>query len=279
MEMAICSFSTLLREAEQKNCAIGAFNVGSMEMLMGVLAAAEETRTPVILQIAEKRLRHSPLELMGPMMVSAARAAKVPVAVHLDHGSTPAVLRQAMDMGFTSVMFDGSALPLAENVAQTRALADEAHARGVEVEAEIGVLGGSEGGPERRSVCTDPEEAEKLAKESGCDALAVAIGNAHGHYKGVPKLRFDVLEDIRARVGVPLVLHGGTGIPAEDFRRAISLGVRKINIATANFDALTAGAARLLHEREDADYFALNEAMVQGVKENALRHLSIFQNR
>lgn len=279
MEMAICSFSTLLREAEKKDCAVGAFNVGSMEMLMGVLAAAEETGTPIILQIAEKRLRHSPLELMGPMMVSAARAAKVPVAVHLDHGSTLSVLRQAMDMGFTSVMFDGSALPLAENIAQTRALADEAHARGVEVEAEIGVLGGSEGGPEQRSVCTDPEEAERLAKESGCDALAVAIGNAHGHYKGVPKLRFDVLEDIRTRVGVPLVLHGGTGIPAEDFRRAISLGVRKINIATANFDALTSGAARLLREREDADYFALNEAMVQGVKENALRHLSIFQNR
>lgn len=277
--MAVCSFSALLREAEKKNCAVGAFNVGSMEMLMGVLAAAEETGTPMILQIAEKRLRHSPLELMGPMMVSAARAAKVPVAVHLDHGSTPAVLRQAMDMGFTSVMFDGSALPLAENIAETRALADEAHARGVEVEAEIGVLGGSEGGPEQRSVCTDPKEAEKLAAESGCDALAVAIGNSHGHYKGVPKLRFDVLEDIRARVGVPLVLHGGTGIPAGDFRRAISLGVRKINIATANFDALTAGAARLLHEREDADYFALNEAMVQSVKENALRHLSIFQNR
>lgn len=277
--MAICSFSTLLKEAEERNRAAGAFNVGSMEMLMGVLAAAEERETPVILQIAEKRLRHSPLELMGPMMVSAARAARIPVAVHLDHGSTPAVLRQAMDMGFTSVMFDGSALPLAENIKETRALADEAHARGVEVEAEIGVLGGSEGGPEQRSVCTDPEEAERLASASGCDALAVAIGNAHGHYKGVPKLRFDVLEDIRRRVGVPLVLHGGTGIPAEDFRRAISLGVRKINIATANFDALTSGAARLLHEREDADYFALNEAMVQSVKENALRHLSIFQNR
>ena len=247
---------------------VGAFNTGSMEMTMGIIQAAEEMGRPILLQIAEKRLRHSPLHLMGPLMVSAAKKARIRVAVQLDHGENQAVIAQALALGFTGLMFDGSHLSLGENIAQTQAV--RALAPGIWLEGEIGVLSGSEGGPEAEALHSDPAQAEAYAKQSGCDCLAVSIGNAHGHYKGKPRLSFAILEDIRRRLpDTPLVLHGGTGIPKEDLHRAASFGICKVNIATASFDALRQGAASL----DGGDYFALNEAMVQGVYESTLRQL------
>jgi fructose-bisphosphate aldolase class II len=277
--MGICPMKNMLPDARADGRAVGAFNVGSMEMLMDVVAAAEDMNTPIVLQIAEKRLRHSPLHLMGPMMVSAARAAKVDIAVQFDHGESMDLIRAAVELGFSSVMFDGSGLALRENVRQTSELAAWLAERGVSLEAEIGVLGGSEGGGEKRAVYTDPEEAALMAEKSGCNALAVAIGNAHGHYKGKPKLNFDVLEKIRALTGIPLVLHGGSGIPPEDFRKAIRMGVCKINIGTANFDATVSGAREYLAQREEPDYFKMNECMVESVRKTALEHIQIFTNR
>lgn len=275
--MPICPVAEMLNAARQEKSAVGAFNVGNMEMLIGVIKAAEESGKSVILQIAEKRTRHSPFALMGPMMVNAAKESKACLAIHLDHGGTPEVLRQAMDCGFNSIMFDGSHLPLAENIRQTAVLAKEARTRGVDLEAEIGVLGGNEGGGNMREVCTDPVEAAAMGEKSGCASLAVAIGNAHGHYAGKPKLNFRVLEDISHRVHVPLVLHGGTGIPDKDFRKAISLGVSKINIATAIFDATVAGVAVAL-TREAATYFDLNEKVVEAVYAAVRHHIDIFSN-
>lgn len=275
--MPICPVAEMLEATRQEKNALGAFNVGNMEMLLGVIKAAEETGKPAILQIAEKRLRHSPLALMGPMMVNAAKESKACLAIHLDHGETPDTLRQAMDCGFNSIMFDGSHLPLAENIRQTAVLAKEARARGVDLEAEIGVLGGNEGGGNMREVCTDPAEAATMGEKSGCVSLAVAIGNAHGHYAGKPKLNFQVLREISRRVHVPLVLHGGTGIPDEDFRKAISLGVCKINIATAIFDATVAGVAAAL-ARGTATYFDLNEKVVEAVYAATRHHIEIFSN-
>jgi fructose-bisphosphate aldolase class II len=268
----------LLLDARTDGRALGAFNVGSMEMLMGIVAAANEMNTPIVLQIAEKRLRHSPLHLMGPMMVSAAGAAKVDMAVQLDHGTSMDLIRAAVELGFTSIMFDGSSLAVPENIRRTAELATWLADKAVNLEAEIGVLGGSEGDPEQRAIYTDPAEAARMAEKSGCDALAVAIGNAHGHYQGKPKLNFAVLEKIRARTDIPLVLHGGSGIPSEDFRKAIRIGICKINIATANFDATVSGAQEYLARQESPDYFGMNEFIVESVRRTAAEHIQIFNN-
>ena len=278
--MSLCNMKELLSAVKGTNLAVGSFSVGSMEMVMGAVRAAEETGTPIILQVAEVRLPYSPLALLGPMMVGAARAARVPVAVHLDHGLTQEVLRQALELGFTSVMFDGSKLPLEENIRRTKEAAALAASYGASVEAELGRVGGSEDGTEKNAcVCTDPAEAERFQQETGVDALAVAIGNAHGNYRAAPQLRFDVLAQVAARVEAPLVLHGGTGITPADFQRCAENGICKINIATASFDALTAGAARYLkQEGEAAGFFGLTAAMEQAVYENVLRHIHIFNH-
>lgn len=268
---------SLLEKAKNNHKGVGAFSVGNMEMVKGALQAAEELDTPVILQIAEVRLKHSPLSLMGPMMVQAAREAKVDVAVHLDHGLTMEVVRKALELGFTSVMFDSSAYPFEENMARTREVVRIAGKYGATVEAELGLVGGSEDGSCDHGIrCTDPEDAERFCENTGIDVLAVAIGNAHGNYPVAPKLAFDVLEEIHEKTGIPLVLHGGSGISDEDFQKAISLGIVKVNIATASFQKLTQRAEEYLKSEGAHNYFALNEAMVRGTYENVKHHINVF---
>lgn len=275
--MGLVKMKDLLDQASEQNRAVGAFSVGNLEMIKGAIKAAEEMNTPIILQIAEVRLPHSPLSFMGPMMVEAARNAKVEIAVHLDHGKTIGVLRQALEYGFTSVMMDGSTLPFDENINKTLEAARLAKEYGATVEAELGLVGGSEDGSTDEGIrCTNPEDAKVFCEKTGVDALAVAIGNAHGNYPVAPRLAFDVLKAIDEKTGVPLVLHGGTGITPEDFRKAVGLGIRKINIATASFDSLTREAEKYLKSEGRHDYFGLNEAMVQGVYENVKQHIKIF---
>ncbi len=241
--MGLVKMKDLLNQASEQNRAVGAFSVGNLEMIKGAVKAAEEMNTPIILQIAEVRLPHSPLSLMGPMMVEAARNAKVEIAVHLDHGKTIGVLRQALDYGFTSVMMDGSTLPFEENINKTLEAARLAKEYGATVEAELGLVGGSEDGSTDEGIrCTNPEDAKVFCEKTD----------------------------------VPLVLHGGTGITPEDFRKAVGLGIRKINIATASFDSLTREAEKYLKSEGRHDYFGLNEAMVQGVYENVKQHIRIF---
>lgn len=275
--MALVPMKTLLARAAEQNIGCGAFSVGNLEMVKGAIRAAEETKTPIILQIAEVRLGHSPLHLMGPMMIGAAKAAKVDVAVHLDHGLTLETVQQALELGFTSVMLDASTLPFAENREKTRRVVELAKAYGATVEAELGLVGGSEDGSSDHGIrCTDPDDAKIFAETTGIDALAVAIGNAHGNYPVAPTLAFDVLEQIQQKVAVPLVLHGGSGITDRDFQRAISLGVRKVNIATASFNALTQKAEEYLQSPGKHNFFDLNQAMVQGTYENVKRHIGVF---
>ncbi|HCD43236.1 MAG TPA: fructose-bisphosphate aldolase [Lachnoclostridium sp.] len=276
--MGLVKMKELLNQASERNWAVGAFSVGNLEMVKGAVKAAEDMNTSIILQIAEVRLPHSPLTLMGPMMVEAAKNAKVDIAVHLDHGKTIQVLRQALDYGFTSVMMDGSTLPFEENMAKTLEAVNLAREYGATVEAELGLVGGSEDGSTDEGIrCTNPDDARTFCERTGVDALAVAIGNAHGNYPVAPRLAFDVLGAIDQKTNVPLVLHGGTGITPEDFRKAIGLGIRKINIATASFDSLTKEAAKYLESEGKHDYFGLNEAMVRGVYENVKQHIRIFQ--
>lgn len=275
--MALVKMKDLLRRAEEKNIGCGAFSVGNMEMVRGAIRAAEELDTPIILQIAEVRLKNSPLHLMGPMMVQAAKEAKVDVAVHLDHGLTFETVDKALELGFTSVMLDASTLPFEENIARVKVAVEKARKYGATVEAELGLVGGSEDGSCDHGIrCTDPDDAVVYARETGIDALAVAIGNAHGNYPVAPTLAFDVLEKIHEKVDIPLVLHGGSGITDKDFQRAISLGIRKVNIATASFNSLTAHVEKYMESTDKHNFFDLNEAMVQGTYENVKRHILVF---
>ena len=275
--MALVKMKDLLRRAEEKNIGCGAFSVGNMEMVRGAIRAAEELDTPIILQIAEVRLKNSPLHLMGPMMVQAAKEAKVDVAVHLDHGLTFETVDKALELGFTSVMLDASTLPFEENIARVKAVVEKARKYGATVEAELGLVGGREDGSCDHGIrCTDPDDAVVYARETGIDALAVAIGNAHGNYPVAPTLAFDVLEKIHEKVDIPLVLHGGSGITDKDFQRAISLGIRKVNIATASFNSLTAHVEKYMESTDKHNFFDLNEAMVQGTYENVKKHILVF---
>ncbi len=278
--MSLVAMKKLLADAKENNYAVGAFSVGNMEMVMGAIKAAEDSNTPIILQIAEKRLMNSPLELMAPMMVSAAKNATVDIAVHLDHGLTLNCIKRALDFGFTSVMLDCSLMVLSENIVRTKEVVELAKEYGATVEAELGVVGGNEGDNEEHIIaCTNPDTAKYFCEKTGVDALAVAIGNAHGNYPVLPELRFDILEEINKRVDVPLVLHGGTGITDEMFRRAISLGIRKINIATASFDALAKNAKEYCLQSDKVDYFVLSDKMVNGVYNNVYKHIGVFNNK
>ncbi len=267
----------LLKDAQNGNYAVGSFSVANMEMVLGVLKAAEELNAPVILQIAEVRLKQSPLELIGPLMVAAAENAKTPVAVHFDHGKTEEKIGLALELGFTSVMFDGSHLPLDENIAQTKKIMAMAQDYDAAVEAEIGCVGGSEDGSEDIAInCTKPDDAVRFVNETGVDALAIAIGNAHGNYKSTPKLRFDILEKCAELVDTPLVLHGGTGISPEDFVKCSKTGIKKINIATATFDMVEKTVHTCYNNDEIKGYYDLQGAEVQGAYENAKKHILIF---
>lgn len=268
--MALVNMRTLLSQAEKGSWAVGSFSVANMECIEGVIAAAEACRAPIIMQIAEARLPYSPLYLIGPMMIAAAGHARVPVAVHLDHGKTLECIQEALDLGFTSVMFDGSALSMEENMLATRRVIELARPRGATVEAEIGVIGKTESGEDRTAVCASPEESLRFLKETGVDALAVAIGNAHGIYVGAPQLRFDILEAIRRESKAPLVLHGGTGISDEDFRRCVKNGIRKINIATATHIAAFEAA------QGARNYYDMSDRMEEAAYQVAKRHIGVF---
>ena len=275
--MSLVNMKQLIADAGAAGVGVGAFNVGNMEMIMGVVKAAEQTNTPVIMQIAEGRLPYSPLHIIGPAMVAAAKAADVDIAVHLDHGRTEKTIRQALELGFTSVMFDGSSLPYEENVARTQQVVSWAREYGAAVECEIGVVGGNEGDGEHVMQYTDPMDAARFSRESGADAMAVAIGNAHGVYTVEPVLRFDILKQIADVSKLPLVLHGGSGITDADFQQAIRCGIRKVNIATASFmNAMAYTQAYLGGAAEKPDYFGMSEAMVRGTCENVKRHIGVF---
>ncbi len=271
------NMKTLLDKARLGSWAVGSFSVSNMEMVLGILKAAEETQSPVILQIAEVRLKQSPLEIIGPLMVAAAKNAKVPVAVHFDHGLSIEKIKQALEIGFTSVMFDGSHLPLEENIEKTKQTVALAKQYGAAVEAEIGCVGGSEDGSEDIATnCTSPAQAVEFVEKTNVDALAIAIGNAHGNYKETPHLRFDILEEIKTKVDVPLVLHGGTGILPEEFIRCRENGIKKINIATATFDSVQQSVKQAYADDTIKGYYDLQAAEVEGAYTNAMKHIEIF---
>ena len=280
--MPLLDMKSLLEKAKKEKYGVGAFSIANMEMIMGTIKAAEELNSPIILQIAEVRLNYSPLYLIGPMMIEAAKKAKVPVAVHLDHGMTLEVIKEALELGFTSVMIDGSQYPLEENIEITKKVMEQAKLYGATVEAEIGRVGGSEDGKENHGIVhTDVAEAEKFYKKTSVNALAVAIGNAHGVYKGEPKLNFEILDKINKIIDIPLVLHGGSGISEKDFRHCIDLGIHKINVATSTFNSVEKSVREMYSgdEKVKQDYFKLHAAEIQGAYENVKMHIEIFNSK
>ncbi|MCR5153388.1 MAG: class II aldolase [Lachnospiraceae bacterium] len=274
--MALVKMKELLLDAEKRNYGVGAFSVANMEMVMGAIKAAEELDSPVILQVAQVRLPYSPLEIFAPMMVAAAEKAEVPIAVHFDHGTSYECIKESLDLGFTSVMIDASTKPIEENIKLTSQVVELAARYGATVEAEVGQLGMTEDGKgSAMAIYSDPLEVKELYEKARPDAIALSIGNAHGIYKEEPKLNFEVLRKSREAAGVPLVLHGGSGISDEDFKKCIEGGIRKINVATATFMAVEA-AARKYSESEKRDYFNLSNMMVLGAYENIKKHILVF---
>ena len=225
----------ILDDANKNGYAVGAFNVVNMEMLQAVVTAAEEEKSPVFVQTTEGALSYAGYEYLSAMVTYAANSVSVPVAFHLDHGGSYKTVMNCLRNGWSSVMIDGSHLSLEDNIALTAKVVESAHDVGVSVEAELGRLGGIEDNikvDEKDAMYTDPEEAKRFVAETGVDYLAIAIGTAHGKYKGVPKLDFDRLDTIKKDLNMPIVLHGASGVSDESIKKAVSLGINKINIDT-----------------------------------------------
>lgn len=234
----LVSLTEVMQYAEKHGIAIGSFNAPNLESLLASLNAAEELNLPVIIQFAQCHESWLPLDIIGPIMVDRAKKAKVPVCVHLDHGETLEYLEKALKMGFTSIMFDGSTLPYEENLAQTKKAVALARSYHAEVEAELGSMGRresglGEGGEDHTKIYTDPRQAGEFVRETGVQALACSFGTTHGIYLSKPRLDFDVVKNVRRETGgIPIVMHGGSGVSKEDFHAAIRAGVRKINYFT-----------------------------------------------
>lgn len=227
--------SQILLHAQENKYGVGAFNINNMEGVQAIIQAAEELNSPVILQASQGGLKYAGIEYIAALGKLAGRNAKVPVVLHLDHGTDFDQVMLCIRHGFTSVMIDGSRFPLEENIAFTKRVVDVAHAVGVTVEAELGKIGGTEDHitvDEKDATFTNPEEARRFVEETGVDYLAIAVGTAHGVYKGEPKLDYDRIVAIGKLIDIPLVLHGSSGVPAESLKKAISLGICKINIDT-----------------------------------------------
>ena len=273
----LVNLKEILEYAEKNNTAIGMFNATGFDSLQAVIYAAEELGQPVIIGHAEVHNVYNDISLVGPAMIAMAKEAKVPVCVHLDHGTSPQMIYRALRIGFTSIMIDASHLPYEENLKLTKEVTAIAHAMGASVEAELGRLVTSETGEASEGITlsaedyyTDPDEAREFCRITGVDALAIAFGTSHGFYKAEPKLSFDVITRVKEATGLPLVMHGGSGVSDEGFREAIRCGIRKINyysyMSKAGYDAAKAvieeGKTGYLHDVE----FAAMKAMKEDVK-------------
>lgn len=244
----------ILEDAHKNGYAVGAFNINNMEIIQAIIEAAEETKSPVILQASQGGLKYAGIEYIEALAKVAAHKAKVPVAIHLDHGTDFDQVIKCIRHGFSSVMVDGSKHPIEENIAITKLVVDIAHSVDVSVEGELGKIGGVEDHvvvDEREATFTDPDEAVRFVNETGVDSLAIAVGTAHGVYKGEPKLDFDRIKIIKEKTNMPLVLHGSSGVPYESLEKAVSLGINKINIDTDIRAAFAQAVKDFLKENPD----------------------------
>ena len=246
--MPLTTTVSMLRKAQEQGFAVGAFNVENMEMAQAIISAAEELRAPVILQTTPSTVRYAGTGMYTAMVAALAQEATVPVAMHLDHGDSFALCAQALRSGYTSVMIDGSKLPLEENIALTYKVSEMCAAVGVPVEGEIGRVGGKEDDLESDGGYTIPEEAVRFEKESGLFSMAVGVGTAHGFYKEKPQLNKELITTLRGMLQAPMVLHGASGLSDEDVKDCIRRGICKVNFATELRAAYTEGVKAVLAE-------------------------------
>ena len=252
--MPLVTTNEMLKKAQEGHYAVGAFNVENMEMFMAVLKAAEEMNSPVIMQTTPSTVKYAGLDYYLAMVRAAAERTTVPVAMHLDHGNSFDLAMQALRTGYTSIMIDGSHESFEDNIALTRRVTDACAPSGISVEAELGKVGGKEDDlvADHDSPYTDPQQAKEFAERTNVTSLAVAIGTAHGFYKGTPKLDFERLSAIREVVSIPLVLHGASGVPDDAVRESIKRGICKVNFATELRVAFSNGVKKYLAENPDA---------------------------
>lgn len=283
----LVTMKEVLQIAETRSIAIGSFNTPNLEAIHAVVGAAEELELPVIIQFAQCHESWIPLDVIGPIMVQAAKRARVPVCVHLDHGETLDYLEKALELGFTGIMFDGSTLSYEENLRKTKLAVKMAANTGATVEAELGSMGRRESGSgdatgadDDTKIYTDPEQASVFVKETGIDALACSFGTTHGIYLTKPKLDFDVVKNVRTLTeNIPVVMHGGSGVSKEDYRKAIAAGVRKVNYFTY-MDKSGGNAADTylsgLNGDEPRFFSAISMAARDAMKENVKEAMKMF---
>ena len=283
----LATLNEVMKIAEEKKIAIGSFNTPNLESLQAVIEAAEELKLPVIIQFAQCHEPWIPLSVIGPIMVEAAKRAKVPVCVHLDHGETLEYLQQALDLGFTGIMYDGSVLPYEENLANTKKAVIMAAKVGASVEAELGSMGKRESGAgdgsgdeDDTKIYTDPVLAAEFVRETGIDALACSFGTTHGIYLKAPKLDFNVVSETRRLAGgIPIVMHGGSGVSREDYQKAIDAGIRKINYFTY-MDKAGGSVAKAYMDRLKDDepifFSEISMAAREAMRENVRSAMKMF---
>jgi fructose-bisphosphate aldolase class II len=240
--MPLVSMNAFLPKAKEKKFAVGQFNMNNLEFAQAIMEAAMELKSPFIYGVSEGALKYMGIEFTVAIAEAAARKSGLPIALHLDHGSSFEVAMKCIRAGFSSVMFDGSHHPYEENIRLTKEVVKAAHAMGVSVEGELGTIGGVEDDisvDQADANLAKPEEAIRFYEETGVDCLAIAVGTAHGMYSGEPNIRFDIIEKVASAIPVPIVLHGGSGVPDEMIRKSIQAGVGKINVNTENQVACT----------------------------------------
>ena len=246
---------------------------------MGAIQAAEELRSPIIIQLAEVQFPYSPMEKMAPVFIESAEKASVPVGVHLDHGQSLEPCVRAMKLGFQSIMYDGANLPLEENIRNTKEIVRIARALNVDIEAELGKVGNANSEQDNVSdIFTDVDESAYFIKETAVDALAIAIGNLHGKYVATPQLNIERLQEINNRNRLPLVLHGGSGTSFEDFKSCIHNGICKINVATAIQIAVTNKLEKYFKTVSNPNYIDMKYQMVEASKEAVIEHMLLFES-
>jgi fructose-bisphosphate aldolase, class II len=281
----LVNLEQILKYAEEKKCALAAINAPTLEMAIATIEAAEELNTPIIIMHAQihEDLGYIKIEQIAPVLKALAISSKVPVCMHLDHGESKAYVYKAIDLGFTSVMFDASSQSLEENIVQTKEIVSYAHMRNVSVEAELGSIPNNRGEsgdgsiPEAKDYYTKPEEAIVFIERTGIDALAVSYGSVHGVYLSEPQLEISIVEKIRAKTKVPLVLHGASGLSIEDFHNSIDAGIRKINYFTSmSFEGSRAAKKALMENDQDMHFQKLAVIATQAMKEDVKRVIRIF---
>ena len=278
----IASLKEVIAISRKNGRAVGSFNTPNLECLLAVLGAAEKLNVPVIIAHAQCHEGVSPIQKIGPVMVELAKRASVPVCVHLDHGEDFDYCKQAIALGFTSVMIDYSTLPYEDNVKGTAEVVAYAHTHGVDVEAELGALpqreGGGESAADPTALYTKPELVPDFLARTGVDALAIAFGTAHGIYKTTPVLNLDIIDEVRKKTDIPLVMHGGSGISHEVYRDVIRRGINKINYYTYMSYAGYAAAKELTQTNPTGFFHDMALTAQKAMEENALTTLKVFSN-